>query len=51
LKIPCLKDFGIQKNDFQMIIQQSKVASSMKANPVVLNDGELFAILEDAYSR
>jgi alcohol dehydrogenase class IV len=51
LRIPCLKDFGIKKDDFQMIIQQSKVSSSMKANPVVLNDGELYAILEDAYSR
>jgi alcohol dehydrogenase class IV len=49
--IPCLKDFGIRKEDFSEIIHQAKNASSMKANPVVLNDDELFAILDNAYER
>ena len=49
--IPCLKDFGIQKEDFSDIIHQAKNASSMKANPVVLEDEKLFAILDNAYER
>ena len=49
--IPCLKDFGICKEDFSEIIRQAKNASSMKANPVVLNDDELLTILNNAYER
>lgn len=49
--IPCLRDFGIRKEDFSEIIRQAKNASSMKANPVVLDEDELFAILNNAYER
>jgi len=49
LEIPKLSHFGIQKDDFNIIVQKSKNASSMKANPIELNDGELFGILEAAF--
>jgi len=49
LQIPSLKKLGIEKDNFLDIIQQSKVASSMKANPIVLNDDELNEILEKSY--
>lgn len=49
--IPCLKDFGIRRDDFLGIIRQAKNASSMKANPVVLDEEELLAILDNAYDR
>jgi alcohol dehydrogenase class IV len=51
IQIPYLKDFGIENKDFSEIIRQAKVASSMKTNPVVLEDDELFTILEQAYDR
>ena len=49
LQIPSLKKLGILKINFSEIIRQSKVASSMKTNPVVLNDEELNEILEKAF--
>jgi alcohol dehydrogenase class IV len=49
LKIPTLSNLGIQKENFPDIIKQAKVASSMKANPIMLNDKELNEILEKSY--
>ena len=49
LQIPTLNNYGIQKENFADIIKQSKVASSMKANPIKLNDEELNAILEESF--
>jgi alcohol dehydrogenase class IV len=46
LKIPPLAAYGINKSDFPEIIAHAKKASSMKGNPIELNDGELAAILE-----
>ena len=46
LKIPGLSSFGVQNADFQELIEKAKKASSMKGNPVVLNDGQLLQILE-----
>lgn len=51
LQIPSLKSFGILKKDFSNIIRQAKNASSMKANPVVLEEEELFVVLEKAFER
>jgi alcohol dehydrogenase class IV len=45
LKVPRLSAFGITTNDIPDLVAQSQKASSMKANPIVLTDGELFAIL------
>lgn len=49
LKIPGLHEIGIKKEDFDQIIQQSKVSSSMQKNPVRLDESMLEAILTAAY--
>jgi alcohol dehydrogenase class IV len=48
LKIPPLAAYGIQKSDFDEISAQAKKASSMKGNPIELNEDELLGILEKA---
>jgi alcohol dehydrogenase class IV len=48
LNMPPLAAYGIKKSDFPEIIAQAKKASSMKGNPIELNDSELAAILEQA---
>jgi alcohol dehydrogenase class IV len=48
LNIPPAAAYGIQKSDFPEIIVQAKKASSMKGNPIELNDVELAEILEQA---
>jgi alcohol dehydrogenase class IV len=48
-QIPSLRTFGIKKDELPAIIASAKVASSMKANPVVLSDKELYSVLENAY--
>ncbi len=49
LKIPGLRDMGIQKEDFPRIIEKSIVSSSMQKNPVNLDESTLHAILSEAY--
>jgi alcohol dehydrogenase class IV len=49
LQIPSLKYFGVKKEAFPEIVKQSKAASSMKGNPIVLSDDELFKILDQSY--
>jgi alcohol dehydrogenase class IV len=48
LAVPALGEFGVKESDFDEIIAKSKVASSMKGNPIVLTDEELRVILVDA---
>lgn len=45
LKIPRLSLFGLSVSDFPVLVEKAKKASSMKGNPVVLNDGQLTEIL------
>ncbi len=49
LGIPRLHEIGIEKKDFNRIIEKSKVASSMLKNPVILKERILEAILTEAY--
>lgn len=49
LEIPRLSAFGIETNDFPEITKRAKESSSMKANPVPLDEGLLMAILEEAF--
>ena len=49
LEIPGLHKIGIKKEDFDQIIQQSKISSSMQKNPVKLDEDILEAILMAAY--
>jgi alcohol dehydrogenase class IV len=46
LKIPRLSLFGLSVSDFPVLVEKAKKASSMKGNPVVLNDDQLTEILE-----
>ncbi|QGY43707.1 iron-containing alcohol dehydrogenase [Maribellus comscasis] len=46
LNIPSLSKFGLTTADFPELIKKAKVSSSMKGNPVLLDDGKLMTILE-----
>jgi len=46
LKIPSLSVYGLSEADFPELVQKAKAASSMRGNPVVLNDEQLNWILE-----
>jgi len=48
LAVPPLSAFGVKTDDFDEIIAKSKVASSMKGNPIVLSDEELRQILTES---
>jgi alcohol dehydrogenase class IV len=48
LNIPPLRAYHITPADFPAIVAASARASSMKANPIVLTDAELMAVLEAA---
>ena len=45
LKIPKLSQFGLSENEFGLLTNKAKAASSMKGNPVVLSNGYLKEIL------
>lgn len=49
LEIPGLADLGIEKTEFDEIIEKSKVSSSMQKNPLTLDVKTLRAILNEAY--
>ncbi len=44
-KIPSLSGFGLNRDDFPALVKKAKKASSMKGNPVVLDDEQLTEIL------
>lgn len=46
LKIPALSAYGLTSSAFTTLSEKAKNASSMKGNPVLLCDGDLFEILE-----
>ncbi len=46
LEIPSLSVFGIKEKYYPELVQKAKNASSMKGNPVVLDDEQLLWILE-----
>jgi alcohol dehydrogenase class IV len=48
LQVQPLKMFGIRPAHFDEIIAKARDASSMKGNPIALNDAELRLALEDA---
>lgn len=49
INIPRLSEFGISRTDFPELLQKAKVSSSMKGNPVLLDDVELTTILEKSF--
>jgi alcohol dehydrogenase class IV len=48
LKIPSLGAHGIVASDVAAIVEKAKAASSMKANPIVLTNGELARVVSAA---
>ena len=48
LKIPRLSTYGMKPEDFQEAVQKTQKANSFKGNPIVLDEKELTAILEQA---
>jgi alcohol dehydrogenase class IV len=49
LRIPSLESYGIRRNHFDGIVQKATVATSMQGNPIVLEQDELYAILDSAF--
>ena len=45
MRIPGLREYGIQPENFKEIIEKAKKASSMKGNPIELQEQELYDIL------
>lgn len=48
LHLPALSQYGLKQSDIPAVVEKSAVASSMKANPIVLTNQELSAILDQA---
>ena len=48
LKIPRLSTYGMKPEDFPEAVQKTQKANSFKGNPIVLDEKELTAILEQA---
>lgn len=48
LQVPPLSALGITEADFPAVVKKSKIASSMKGNPVELSEDELTSILRAA---
>ncbi|MBN1427732.1 MAG: iron-containing alcohol dehydrogenase [Anaerolineae bacterium] len=48
LSVPPLSSLGVEQSMFPGVVAAARKASSMKANPIVLTDEELAAILEQA---
>jgi alcohol dehydrogenase class IV len=48
LEIPSLATYGMSESDIPAVVARAKVASSMKGNPVDLDEHELASILERA---
>jgi len=48
LAVPSLTEFGLTEQDFPTVVAKAKKSSSMKGNPIVLNDDELLEILKKA---
>jgi alcohol dehydrogenase class IV len=48
LNVPSLSTFGIKEDNFPLIVEKSRNASSMKGNPISLTDEELTEILKKA---
>jgi alcohol dehydrogenase class IV len=47
--IPSLSALGLRLEDFPLLVEKAKVASSMRGNPIVLTDEELIDILHQSF--
>jgi len=48
LRIAPLREYGIEQRHVPDLVEKASHASSMKANPIVLSQEELTAVLESA---
>ena len=48
LDIPGLGAYGMREKDIPAVIENSRISSSMKGNPIVLTDAEMAEILNDS---
>jgi alcohol dehydrogenase class IV len=48
LRVPALREHGLQPDHYEVVARKSEVASSMQANPIKLTRSELVSILEAA---
>jgi alcohol dehydrogenase class IV len=48
LKVPALAEFGLKERDFTTVVGKAQKSSSMKGNPIQLNDDELMEILKES---
>jgi len=48
LRLPGLRRYGLSENDFAAVVAKARNASSMKGNPIELNDEELLSTLRQA---
>jgi alcohol dehydrogenase class IV len=48
LEVPPLRTYGVTAGDAEAVIEKAANASSMKANPLVLTNQELYQVLERA---
>jgi alcohol dehydrogenase class IV len=48
LNVAPLSDFGLTRADMTAVVAQAQKASSMKGNPIALNNAELIHVLERA---
>ena len=51
LRIPSLREYGLQQRHIETLVSQSQKASSMQTNPVSLTAAELKEIVSDASQR
>jgi alcohol dehydrogenase class IV len=49
LRLPSLREFGLDQTDFSLVVANSRRASSMQGNPIALTDEELMRILQKAF--
>ena len=50
MQVPSLKKLGLKKKEIPAAVEQSKKSSSMKGNPIALEDSELTEILVKAFN-
>ena len=48
LRIPPLTQYGLRLDDIPLVVEKSRVSSSMKGNPIALTDEELATVLRGA---
>jgi len=51
LNIPCLSEMGLSRERLPELVEKSKQSSSMKGNPVALDEAEILEIIEKSFIK